>query len=106
MSAVRALRQIAGPSSRVFAARIGATRSFTRAALPAFRVSASPAAKWFSVSARRFGEGSSESFPSSYDMLLRAVADCLGARCSGPRAVTEARRGASVRDRDERLCRP
>ncbi|KAI0703758.1 regulatory protein suaprga1 [Cytidiella melzeri] len=59
MSAVRALRQIAGPSRRTFAA-CTATRSFSRVALPAFRATATPATRSFSVSARRFGEGSSD----------------------------------------------
>lgn len=60
MSAIRALRQLAGPSSRAFVAR-NSTRSFARAALPAARrVTAAPATRAFSVSARRFGEGACE----------------------------------------------
>ena len=59
MSAVRALRQVAGSSSRAFAAR-ASTRSFTRVELPAFRSAVAPASRAFSVSARRLGEGASE----------------------------------------------
>lgn len=67
VSAVRALRQLATCSSRTLGAR-----TFTRAALPALRVTCVPAAnansvakRAFSVSARRFGEGACESlFPS------------------------------------------
>ncbi|KIP06473.1 hypothetical protein PHLGIDRAFT_106952 [Phlebiopsis gigantea 11061_1 CR5-6] len=55
MSAIRALRQAAGSSSRTLAAR-ASTRSFARAALPAFRSTVAPATRAFSVSARRFGE--------------------------------------------------
>ncbi|KAI0090296.1 mitochondrial glycoprotein [Irpex rosettiformis] len=60
MSAIRALRQVAGPSCRALA-----TRSFvtsTRVALPAFRVAATlpTATRAFSVSARRFGEGAAD----------------------------------------------
>ncbi|EKM57654.1 uncharacterized protein PHACADRAFT_251414 [Phanerochaete carnosa HHB-10118-sp] len=60
MSAIRALRQVAGPSSRMLAAR-GSAHTFARAALPAFRTSvAAPASRAFSVSARRFGEGATD----------------------------------------------
>lgn len=59
MSAIRALRQVAGPSSRMLAAR-GAARSVARAALPALRTPLVAPARAFSVSPRRLGEGATD----------------------------------------------
>lgn len=57
MSAIRALRQLTASSSRVFAAR-----QLPAVARPLVaRVSAGAAARAFSVSARRFGEGTGQS---------------------------------------------
>lgn len=61
MYAVRALRQASLSSTRVLAART-ASRSLSRAVLPTFatRTAAGHASRAFSVSARAFGEGSSD----------------------------------------------
>ncbi len=69
MSAVRALRQLTGSSSRVFATRAVTRASLSRAVLPSFRSSFTPlSTRAFSVSARRFGEGAS-TFIQFYDLL-------------------------------------
>lgn len=84
MSAIRALRQVSGLSA--FAART-ATRSFTRAALPAFRVTAVPATRAFSMTPRRFGEGACE-YMYVYMMRLSGLTSIrYASRCD---IVTEA----------------
>ncbi|KAI0038828.1 regulatory protein suaprga1 [Auriscalpium vulgare] len=59
MSALRALRQIASSSSKAFTARSALLNARTRLPLVAVRVTV-PAARSFSSSVRRFGEGTTD----------------------------------------------